>query len=82
VLCRPILAIPILFFAYAIGYLTNGAAIASWLVIVFRGYQPRGLHNALVFALRWQNRAGGYLLPLDIYPPVGDEAPALARATA
>ena len=52
-------------------------------MIVFRGYQPSWLQNTIVAAWRWHIRAAGYLLLLtDIYPPVGDEAPALAAATA
>jgi hypothetical protein len=80
---RLILALPLLVVAYAIGYLLEGAAIGSWLTIVFRGYQPRWLQNAIVLALRWEIRVGAYIgLLTDVYPPVGDEAPALAAKTA
>src|SRR5436190_7952137 len=80
---RLILAVPLFVVVYALGYILQGASIGSWLVIVFRGYQPSWLQNTIVAAWRWHIRAAGYLLLLtDIYPPVGDEAPALAAATA
>jgi hypothetical protein len=72
---RLILAFPILIVAYAAQGIHNGAIVVSWLTIVFRGYQPAGVHNALVFTTALQARAYGYLLLLtDDYPPVGDEA--------
>jgi uncharacterized protein DUF4389 len=83
VLGRLILAIPLFFLTYPLNYLTAAAAIASWLTIVFRGYQPEWLQNVVVFSLRWHARAGAYLFLLtDIYPPVGLDAPKLAAATA
>jgi hypothetical protein len=73
-LFRGILAIPLFFVAYAIGILHLGALFVSWLTIVFRGYQPAGVHNALVFTSAWGARFGAYLALLtDVYPPVGDE---------
>jgi len=75
---RPILAIPLIFVSYAINPLHYGAALVSWLTIVFRGYQPAGAHNALLFTTAWQTRVGAYFLLLtDVYPPVGDEAPSI-----
>ena len=83
VLVRLILALPLLVLSYAINYLTIAAAVASWLTIVFRGYQPQWIQDTIVFAARWHIRVGGYLLLLtDIYPPVGEDAPALSEATA
>jgi hypothetical protein len=80
---RSILAIPLAFMFYAINPLHTGATLVSWLTIVFRGYQPAGAHNALLFTTAWQTRVGGYLLLLtDIYPPVGDEAPAIGDVRA
>lgn len=71
---RIILALPLLVLAYAINFLHIGAVLASWLTIVFRGYQPAGVHNALLFTNAWQARLGGYVsLLTDTYPPVGDE---------
>jgi hypothetical protein len=75
---RLVLAIPLLFIAYAINFIHMGAVVLSWLTIVFRGYQPAGAHNALVFTTAWQTRVGGYIgLLTDGYPPVGDEAPSI-----
>jgi hypothetical protein len=71
---RLILAVPLLFLSLGIGYLQQGAAIVAWLTIVFRGYQPAGVHNALAFSFAWSTRARAYILLLrDEYPPVGDE---------
>ena len=71
---RIILALPLLIVAHAMSFLQQGAAFLAWLTIVFRGYQPAGVHNALAFANAWHARFFGYLLILrDEYPPVGDE---------
>lgn len=73
---RGILAFPLLLLAY-IGMLGihAGAVGVAWATIVFRGYMPAGVQNALVFTNGWLARAGGYLLLLtDAYPPVGAEA--------
>jgi Domain of unknown function (DUF4389) len=73
-LFRIILILPLLVVQYAINFIHSGAAIVAWLTIVFRGYQPAGVHNALAFANGWHARAFGYMLLLrDEYPPVGDE---------
>jgi hypothetical protein len=71
---RLILILPLLVVQYVINFIHTGASILAWLTIVFRGYQPAGIHNALAFTTAWQGRTGGYLLLLrDEYPPVGDE---------
>ena len=73
---RIILATPLWFVSLGINYLHLGAALVSWMTIVFRGYQPAGIHNALAFTNAWHARAISYLLLLrDEYPPVGDEGP-------
>lgn len=75
---RVILALPLFVISYGLNYLLMGAVFATWLTVVFRGYQPRGLHDAIVFSLKWHVRVGGYIgLLTDVYPPVGDGAPAL-----
>ena len=72
---RLILAIPILHRRLRRAVDSSRRGRVSWLTIVFRGYQPAGVHNALVFTTAFQARAGGYLLLLtDVYPPVGAEA--------
>ena len=72
---RGILALPLLFLAYVMGPLQQAASVVAWLTIVFRGYQPAGVHNALAFTNAWHARFGAYALFLlrDEYPPVGDE---------
>lgn len=73
---RWILAFPLVFVWQAgIIVLHQGAAVVAWLTIVFRGYQPAGVHNALAFAIAFQTRLVAYALLLmrDEYPPVGDE---------
>jgi hypothetical protein len=88
---RLILAIPLIVLSYAVSYALMGVAIISWLTIVFRGYQPAAIHNALAFLMGWNTRASAYILLMrDEYPPVGDETPveidppadALAESTA
>jgi Domain of unknown function (DUF4389) len=73
-LFRIILIIPLIAVQYVINLIHLGAAALAWLTIVFRGYQPAGIHNALAFCNGWHARAFGYMLLLrDEYPPVGDE---------
>ena len=71
----PIFLIPPLFLAYiGIAAIHWGASAVAWWTIVFRGYQPAGVHNALMFTNGWYTRVGGYILLLtDDYPPVGAE---------
>lgn len=73
-LFRVILALPLIVVSYPISFLLQGAWVISWLTIVFRGYQPEGIHYILAFANAWNTRVGGYLLLLtDAYPPVGED---------
>jgi hypothetical protein len=73
-LFRIILALPLIVLQYAMSFIHSGAALVAWLTIVFRGYQPAGIHNALAFTTAWHGRTLGYLMLLrDEYPPVGDE---------
>lgn len=75
-LFRLILAFPLMVLAYPFSYLQQFIASIAWLTIVFRGYQPAGIHNALAFTNGWLTRANAYMLLLrDEYPPVGDEVP-------
>jgi len=74
---RGLLIIPAAFVAYLLSYtIHSGAAAMAWLTIVFRGYQPAGVHNALTFTNSYFSRFGSYFLLLtDTYPPVGAEGP-------
>jgi hypothetical protein len=71
---RIILALPLIVVYYLIVTLHYAAGFLAWVTIVFRGYQPAGVHNALAFSNAWIARFTGYMLLLrDEYPPVGDE---------
>ena len=73
---RLVLIIPLLVLSYAMSFALSGVAIISWLTIVFRGYQPAAVHNALAYLMGWNTRASAYMyLMRDEYPPVGDETP-------
>ena len=44
------------------------------MTIVFRGYQPEGVNNALTFVNSFYARVYGYVAILtDDYPPIGEE---------
>lgn len=73
-LFRIILLVPVMILSYAMSYLLMMIAAVSWLTIVFRGYQPAAIHNALAYVLGWTTRVSAYSsLMRDEYPPVGDE---------
>jgi hypothetical protein len=73
-LVRIILIIPALIMVYIVSIIHTGAAMVAWLTIVFRGYQPAGIHNALMFTNGYNARVYGYFALLtDTYPPVGAE---------
>jgi hypothetical protein len=75
-LFRIILMIPAYIMLSIINYLHEWGGVAAWVTIVFRGYMPAGLHNALSFTNGYHARALGYITLLrDEYPPVGDEGP-------
>lgn len=71
---RIILIVPLLLMTYIFSTLQQIIAVLAWVTIVFRGYQPAGVHNALAFTNSWYTRANAYMfLMRDEYPPVGDE---------
>jgi len=75
-LFRLILLIPILVMSYIIGLVLQAVSVLAWVTIVFRGYQPAAVHNALAYTMSWTTRASAYAqLMRDEYPPVGDEIP-------
>jgi hypothetical protein len=72
---RVLLALPIFVVLYAVGAIHSGLGIVAWLTIVFRGYLPRGIFDAMTFVNSLYARAAAYLLLLtDDYPPIGIEA--------
>jgi hypothetical protein len=82
-LFRLILALPMLIVSYAVNYMHLWVAVAAWLTIVFRGYLPEGLNNALTFVNGFYARLYGYIAFLtDDYPPIGAEAAAPAGGAA
>ena len=71
---RLILALPMLIVSYAVNYMHLWVAAIAWLTIVFRGYQPEGVNNALTFVNSFYARLYGYVALLtDDYPPIGEE---------
>lgn len=73
-LFRLILLVPVIVLSYGVAFVQLGAVIVAWLTIVFRGYQPAAIHNALAWMNGWSTRVSAYsLLMRDEYPPVGDE---------
>jgi uncharacterized protein DUF4389 len=72
---RLFLVLPMLIVSYGIQYMHLGAAVVSWLTIVFRGYQPEGINSVLTFVNSFYARVFGYYALLtDAYPPIGIEA--------
>lgn len=81
-LVRPILVLPMLIVAYGVQFIHLGTAVVAWLTIVFRGYLPEGVNNAMSFVNSFYARVYGYAALLtDDYPPVGIEKAAGASAT-
>ncbi len=73
-LFRIILIIPMLIVSYPISYAHYFVAMIAWLTIVFRGYQPEGIHSTLTFLNSFYARLYGYwALLTDDYPPIGIE---------
>lgn len=72
---RVILTLPMIIVLYAVGAIHSGLAFVAWLTIVFRGYLPEAVNNAMTFVNGLYARVAGYLMILtDDYPPVGLEA--------
>lgn len=72
---RLILALPVaLVVAYGVRPVLAGLGFIAWLTIVFRGYMPEMLNNALIFVNGLDARVLGYIAILtDDYPPIGIE---------
>jgi hypothetical protein len=72
---RIILILPMLIVSYAVNYMHLFVAVIAWLTIVFRGYLPEGINNALTFVNGFYARLFAYYALLtDDYPPIGLEA--------
>lgn len=73
-LFRIFLVLPLLILSYGVAFVQAGASLVAWMTIVFRGYQPAAIHNALAWINGWSTRVNAYFyLMRDEYPPVGDE---------
>lgn len=82
-LFRLILALPMLIVSYAVNYMHLWLAVIAWLTIVFRGYQPEAVNNALTFVNGFYARLYGYIAFLtDDYPPIGLDRPGGSAAVA
>jgi hypothetical protein len=83
---RYLLALPAIIINYVVTIVMAIAVIAGWLVTVFTGKMPRGIHDAIATCFAWQVRVGGYVMLLtDDYPPLFEFEPpggALSVATA
>lgn len=79
---RLFLAIPvILVVSYGVRPILAGLGLVAWLTIVFRGYMPEMINNALTFVNGLDARVLGYIAILtDEYPPIGLERSGAAAA--
>jgi hypothetical protein len=67
---RLILAIPHQIILALLGYAARAVAFVCWLIALFTGSVPEGLHNFLAGYVRWSIRVQGYQgLLTDKYPP-------------
>ena len=69
------MAIPHLFVAQILGFVSQICVLISWFAILFTGKMPEGLANIIVMAQRYMLRAQGFYLGLtEQYPPFEFEA--------
>jgi Domain of unknown function (DUF4389) len=74
VLLRIFYAIPAYLIVYVMNIVVELAAIASWLVIVVTGRQPKGLQDVIGLCVSYQARAGAlFALLTETYPPFADD---------
>lgn len=67
---RWILAIPHLIILGVLNYAITVVVFIAWVIALFTGRVPAGLHNFIAGYLRWYTRAYAYILNLiDDYPP-------------
>ena len=82
-LFRLVLALPVaIVVSYGSRVVLAGLFVVAWLTIVFRGYMPEAVHNALSFVNGLDARVIGYIAFLtDDYPPIGLDRPGGSAAT-
>ena len=74
VLLRIFYIIPAYLIVYVMNVVVQLAGIASWLVIVFTGRQPKGLQDVLGLCVSYMSRACAlFLLITETYPPFTDD---------
>jgi hypothetical protein len=74
VLLRIFYVIPAYLIVYVMGIVLYLAAIASWLVIVVTGKQPKGLQDVLGLCVSYTARAYAlFMLVTETYPPFTDD---------
>jgi hypothetical protein len=67
---RVLLAIPHMIIVSLLGYASRAIVFVCWLIAIFTGNVPEGLHNFLAGYLRWNIRMQAYIgLLTDKYPP-------------
>jgi hypothetical protein len=67
---RAIMAIPHIIVLYILNIVASVVVLIAWIVALFTGSVPAGMHNFLAGYLRWSTRANAYMLNLtDAYPP-------------
>jgi hypothetical protein len=72
---RYFLVLPAAIVAGLVGFVANLVVFAAWFVIVFTGKFPKGMHDFVGQALRWQTRVNAYgMLLTDVYPPFNGDA--------
>lgn len=74
VLLRIFYILPAYLIVYVMQIVIELAAVASWLVIVVTGRQPKGLQDAIGLGVSYTMRAYGlFMLVTETYPPFTDE---------
>lgn len=67
---RYIMAIPHLIIVGVLGYAVGVVGFIAWVIALFTGSVPAGLHSFIAGYVRWYVRLEGYILLLtDQYPP-------------
>jgi hypothetical protein len=80
---RPLLAIPALLVASALGTVLLLVAVFGWFVSLARARMPKGLRNLGSYCLRYTFQSWGYVMLLhDRYPYAGPAVPGPAQAAA
>ncbi len=67
---RILMLIPAVIVLYLVTIAAEVCILIAWLVALFTGSVPEGIHNFIAGWLRWQTRVSAYaLLQVDQYPP-------------